>query len=190
MATSQTITAANSFSCQAAATSASSVTEMATVAEQLRRAREAQNLNVYQVAEITKIKTDHIRALESGTYDSFSAPVYIRGFVKTYAKALKLDVLKLIGELEAELSKTEKFAEPPPLVEKEKSTVDFFMLQLSKVNWRILSVAGGIAVLIAVCVLGFRACYAKKKVEDPLKDLGPGLYQPKPNQSGEKLPVP
>src|SRR5258705_11311017 len=67
MASSQTIAAADSFSCQAQPTSASSVTEMATVAEQLRRAREAQNLNVYQVAEITKIKTDHIRALESGT---------------------------------------------------------------------------------------------------------------------------
>ena len=49
---------------------------MATVAEQLRRAREDQNLNVYQVAEITKIKTDHIRALESGLWESFSAPVH------------------------------------------------------------------------------------------------------------------
>jgi len=57
---------------------------MATVGEQLRLAREAQNLNVYQVAEITKIKTDHIRALESGTYDMFSAPVYIRGFIRSY----------------------------------------------------------------------------------------------------------
>ena len=37
---------------------------MVTVSEQLRRAREAQELDIYQVAEITKIKTDHIRALE------------------------------------------------------------------------------------------------------------------------------
>src|SRR5258706_4906049 len=180
----------NSLSCQAQATSASSVSEMATVAEQLRRAREEQNLNVYQVAEITKIKTDHIRALEAGTYDSFSAPVYIRGFVRTYAKALKLDVVKITGELEAELSKTEKFAEPPPLMEREKGTVDFFMLQLSKLNWRVLVVGGAIAGLVILIVLGFRACYGRKKVEAPLKDLGPGLYQPKPNQSRQKLQVP
>ena len=51
---------------------------MATVSEQLRLAREQQQLDVYQVAEITKIKTDHIRALESGTYDIFPAQVYIR----------------------------------------------------------------------------------------------------------------
>ncbi len=163
---------------------------MATVAEQLRRAREEQNLNVYQVAEITKIKTDHIRALEAGTYDSFSAPVYIRGFVRTYAKALKLDVAKITGDLEAELSKTEKFAEPPPLMEKEKGAVDFFTLQFSKVNWKVMAVAGGVIVLVLLIVFGLRACRSHKKADDPLKDLGPGIYQPKPNQSGEKLPVP
>jgi cytoskeletal protein RodZ len=42
---------------------------MSTVAEQLRQAREAQNLSVYQVAEITKIRTDHIRALDEGNFD-------------------------------------------------------------------------------------------------------------------------
>jgi hypothetical protein len=36
---------------------------MPTVGEQFRHAREAQHLDVYQMAEITKIKTDHIRAL-------------------------------------------------------------------------------------------------------------------------------
>jgi len=162
---------------------------MATVAEHLRRAREEQNLNVYQVAEITKIKTDHIRALEAGTYDSFSAPVYIRGFVRTYAKALKLDVGKISSDLESELSRTEKFAEPPPLMEREKTPVDFFMLQLSKLNWRMLAPVGVLALVLILVIAGFRACRGhKKNAEDPLKDLGPGLYQPK--QTGDKLPVP
>src|SRR5438552_16144154 len=116
---------------------------MATVAEQLRRAREEQNLNVYQVAEITKIKTDHIRALESGAYDSFSAPVYIRGFVRTYAKALKLDVAKVAADLDGELNQTEKFSEPPPLTKKKGRALDFLMLQLSKLNWRIAGAAAG-----------------------------------------------
>jgi len=162
---------------------------MPTVAELLRSAREEQKLNIYQVAEITKIKTDHIRALESGTYDSFSAPVYIRGFVRTYAKALKLDVVSITDDLESELSKTEKFADPPPLMEREKKPVDFFMLQLSKVNWRILAPAGVLVVLLVLMVAGFRACKNRKPVEeDPLKNLGPGLYQPK--QTGDKLPLP
>ncbi len=162
---------------------------MATVGEQLRKAREDQNLNVYQVAEITKIKTDHIRALETGVYDSFSAPVYIRGFVRSYAKALKMDVAKIAVDLDEELSKTEKYAEPPPLVEKKKTALDFFMLQLSRLNWRILGPAAVIGIFLLVFVVGFRACHNRQK-DDPLKDLGPGLYKPKPNQNGEKLPVP
>src|SRR6185295_11493313 len=142
---------------------------MATVSEQLRRAREQQNLNVYQVAEITKIKTDHIRALESGTYDSFSAPVYIRGFVRTYAKALKLDVAKLTADLEGELSQTEKFSEPPPLMQKKGRALDFVMLQLSKLNWRIVAGATGVVLAAVLALVALRACHRPKP--DPLKNL-------------------
>src|SRR6266404_1785569 len=162
---------------------------MPPVAEQLRRAREAQNLSVYQVAEITKIKTDHIRALESGTYDSFSAPVYIRGFVRTYAKALKLDVAKVTADLEDELSRTEKFCEPPPLMKKQGGALDFLMLQLSKLNWRIVAGTAGAVLFVILVLVGLRSCGHRPK-SDPLKNLGPGLYRPKPGDSGEKLPVP
>ena len=72
---------------------------MPTVAEQLRAGREASKLDIYQVAEITKIRTDHLRALEAGDYDQFAAPVYIRGFVRTYAGLLKLDVAKVMADL-------------------------------------------------------------------------------------------
>src|SRR5882672_8783 len=110
---------------------------MVTVSEQLRCAREAQKLDIYQVAEITKIKTDHIRALESGNFDSFSAPVYIRGFVRSYASMLKLDVPQVIADLEEELSRNEKFAEPPPLSARSLGVFDFLTLWLSRLNWRI-----------------------------------------------------
>src|SRR5438045_1833832 len=146
---------------------------MATVAEQLRRAREDQNLNIYQVAEITKIKTDHIRALESGTYDSFSAPVYIRGFVRTYAKALKLDVLQITGDLDAELSKTEKFSEPPPLMEKDKDALAFFTLQLSKLNWRVLVAGGAVVLFVILMLLGLRRCGSRRKHDALVRQRGP-----------------
>jgi cytoskeletal protein RodZ len=61
---------------------------MPTVAEQLRAAREAKKLTVQQVADATKIRTDHIRALEEGNFSAFSAPIYIRGSVKNYATLL------------------------------------------------------------------------------------------------------
>jgi len=164
------------------------VWHMPTVSEQLRRAREAQKLDVYQVAEITKIKTDHIRALESGNFDTFSAPVYIRGFVRAYAKVLKLDDVSLLADLEAHLSQTEKFREPPPLVERRRSPLDYVMLQLSKLNWRVVGVVAVALLIILVTVVWLRE--RKSRPADPLKNLGPGLYQPKPDRSGETLPLP
>src|SRR5690349_11989069 len=110
---------------------------MSTVAEQLHLAREAKSLTIYQVAEVTKIRTDHIRALEEGNFNAFSAPVYIRGFVRTYATLLKLDVPRLMTALDEELGHTEKFREPPALTEQGRGAVDFITLQFSKVNWKI-----------------------------------------------------
>lgn len=161
---------------------------MPTVSEQLRHAREEQKLNVYQVAEITKIKTDHIRALEAGDYEMFSAPVYIRGFVRTYAKALKLDVRDLCAALDAELSKSERFRDPPPLTEHPGGTVDFLMLQLSKLNWRIVmaTVAAALVIILTASALRSRS----QRNTDPLKDLGPGLYKSPAERASDWLPLP
>jgi cytoskeleton protein RodZ len=161
---------------------------MATVAEQLRSAREEQMLNVYQVAEITKIKTDHIRALEAGDYEMFSAPVYIRGFVRTYAKALRLDPTRLLADLEVELGRSDRFREPPPLTSGPGRTLDFVMLQLTKLNWRIVLATVSVALLIVLTATALRN--RAMRHANPLQNLGPGLYQPTQHQSGELLPLP
>src|SRR5437867_12313506 len=109
---------------------------MSSVSEQLRQARQAQNLSVDQVAEITKIRSDHLRALEAGNFEIFSAPVYIRGFTRTYSTLLKLDVPQVMSALDAELGQTKKFSEPPGLSHRRRGPVDFLMLQLSKIDWR------------------------------------------------------
>jgi transcriptional regulator with XRE-family HTH domain len=163
--------------------------QMPAVAEQLRRAREEQKLDVYQVAEITKIKTDHIRALESGNYNVFAAPVYIRGFIRTYAKVLKLDETQLIADLEAELGRTEKFRELPPLTKKPRGALDFLMLMMSRLNWRVATIVAGAAIAVLLVWIGFRALKSRNET-DPLKNLGPGLYESRPEQSGELLPLP
>jgi len=161
---------------------------MVTVSEQLRRAREAQQLDIYQVAEITKIKTDHIRALESGNFDIFSAPVYIRGFIRTYASMLKLDVPQLLADLEAELGQNEKFREPPPLTNRPRGILDYLTLWFSRMNWRIAVALIGLLIFLVVSVIAIKS--RTRKQDNPLKDLGPGLYQPPKGSSGETLPLP
>jgi cytoskeletal protein RodZ len=162
---------------------------MPTVAEQLRRAREAQGYTIHQVADLTKIKSDHVRCLESGEYEVFSAPVYIRGFVRTYATLLKQDVSSILATLEAELAQSEKFREPPRLTETPHSFLDFVTLQLSKVNWRVVWPALVLAAILAVAIIGVRI-WRQHQTRNPLSDLGPGLYQAPPNEAGATLPLP
>lgn len=160
---------------------------MSTVAEQLRTAREARNLTVEQVAEMTKIRTDHIRALEEGNFNVFSAQIYIRGSVKNYSSMLKLDTPALLEALDAELDRTEKYSEPPPLVEPENTIVDRFTLLLASINWKLaFTVLAGIAAIIVV-VLSIWAWHHRQQTELP-KNLPPAVY--KPAHSGDTLPLP
>jgi cytoskeleton protein RodZ len=159
---------------------------MSTVAEQLRQAREAQNLTEQQIVEITKIRTDHLRAIEEGNYDVFSAPVYIRGFVRSYAKLLKLDVPQIMAALDGELAQTTKFAEPPPLTEHPRGTVDFVMLQLSKVDFRMVLIGLGLVITLVAVV----SVWAASRHRDPLKGLKPGVYRSSHGATGDTLPLP
>lgn len=162
---------------------------MTTVAEQLHQARETKKLTIEQVAEITKIRTDHLRALEEGNFDVFSAPVYIRGFVRTYAGLLKLDVPQVMGALDAELSQTKKFAEPPSLLGEPRGVLDFLMLQLSKINWQRGVLMLGATVVI-VALVGGLIVWRHTRNRDPLRNLKPGVYQSSQTLPGETLPLP
>jgi cytoskeletal protein RodZ len=162
---------------------------MSTVAETLRQAREAKNLSVQQVVEITKIRTDHLRALEEGNFDVFSAPVYIRGFVRGYSTLLKLNVPEIMAALEVELGQTKKFAVPPPLSDRPRGVLDFLMLQLSTVDWRKGLIGLGVAIVIVAVVLGYWAV-RHYRTADPLKDSKPAIYQSPKNVSGDTLPLP
>jgi cytoskeletal protein RodZ len=160
---------------------------MSTVAEQLRHAREAKNLTVEQVAEMTKIRTDHVRALEEGNFSVFSAPVYIRGSVKNYASRLKLELPPLMAALDAELGRTEDFSEPPSLSEESGKPIDRVMFLLAKLNLK--TVLAGVGLLgIVLVVLLVNSVLKHHKSGDSLKNLPPARYEPA--NPGNTLPLP
>ena len=160
---------------------------MSTVAEQLRSAREAKNLTVEQVAEMTKIRTDHIRALEEGNFSVFSAPIYIRGSVKNYAGVLKLDVPQMLASLAAELKGTEKYSEPPRLSDQKKTFVDKITLVLAKVNWKV-GLAGVVVVFLALVVGLMIWTLRNHRQRSTVPNLPPARYQPA--HPSDTLPLP
>jgi cytoskeletal protein RodZ len=162
---------------------------MASVGEQLRAAREKQALTIPQVAEYTKLRTDHVRALEEGNYDVFAAPVYVRGFVRSYATLLKLDVAAVMDALEAELGQSQHLQESTQLIKPAPGLLDLFMLPLSKVRWGITLALTGAALVLYLSILGYRA-WRTHQTTDPLARLGRGLYQSSNTNQGELLPLP
>ena len=58
--------------------------------------RAERGLSIDQVAASTRIRPEHLRALEADDFDQFAASVYTRGYLRTYATFLGLDAEELI----------------------------------------------------------------------------------------------
>jgi cytoskeleton protein RodZ len=56
-----------------------------------RTARESQGLTLSEVAERTHIRSPYLEAMEAEDWDVIGPPVYVRGFIRSYARALGLD---------------------------------------------------------------------------------------------------
>jgi len=64
--------------------------------------REAMGWSVEQVADQLKLAVRQVVALEAGDYASLPSPAVTRGFVRAYAKLMKLDPVPLVAQIEME----------------------------------------------------------------------------------------
>lgn len=69
-----------------------------TPGEQLRAERERQGLSVGEVARQLKLATRQVEALESDDHASLPGSVFVRGFLRNYARALGLDADALVRQ--------------------------------------------------------------------------------------------
>jgi len=162
---------------------------MSTVGDMLRKGREDRGLTIHQIAEITKIRTDHIRALEEGNFEIFMAPVYVRGFVRSYATILKLDVPQVLAALDTELKQIDKFKEQTSLSGEPKGFIDWLMLQLSKINWSVIVPVVLFLVLIFGSIKVYRI-YHRYKTKDVFSNVSNSIYIPNPQRYELYLPIP
>ncbi|HEV7816877.1 MAG TPA: helix-turn-helix domain-containing protein [Janthinobacterium sp.] len=71
----------------------------ATPGAQMRAQREALGWSVEQAAEQLKLAPRQVGALEAGDYASLPNPAVVRGFIRAYAKILKLDAAPLVATI-------------------------------------------------------------------------------------------
>ncbi|RZA29344.1 MAG: helix-turn-helix domain-containing protein, partial [Lysobacteraceae bacterium] len=66
----------------------------------LQSQREAMGWSVEQVADQLKLAPRQVVALEAGDYASLPSPAVTRGFVRAYAKLLRIDAAPLVAKIE------------------------------------------------------------------------------------------
>lgn len=80
---------------------------------QLKAAREAQGLSILDVADVLRYSTRQIELLESDNYAELPGATVVRGFVRGYAKLLKLDPTPLLAALTPEVPPSAPEVRPP-----------------------------------------------------------------------------
>lgn len=79
----------------------------------LAEARVRRSLSVADVALQLKLSVSQIEALEADAYDRLPGAVFVRGFVRNYARLLELDAEELVATLELEHKGTSAMAAVP-----------------------------------------------------------------------------
>ncbi len=152
---------------------------MATTGQRLRSERERRAITIAQAVDGTHIKTDHVLAMEADDWAAFSAPVYVRGFVKTYARFLRLDEQEMAVQLDRELSGTDLFEEKRRVSSGlRRGVLDFLMMKLALLRWQVVLSVVIVLGLVAVA-WGFRPSRASKAPASPgTAGVSVRLYQP------------
>lgn len=81
---------------------------MQTIGERLEEARKRKGLSIREAAEHTKIRSDYLQKFEANSFEIDLPPLYIRGFVRTYARYLEMDAERIVSEVEASLGRESK----------------------------------------------------------------------------------
>ncbi len=133
--------------------------------ELLKKAREEQGYKLPEIQKLTKIDIMYIKALEEENAGEFDKPIYMKLFLKTYSRFLKLNSAEMLAMFDKNnpLPKKEEKKLPERAVEivreeslaqadKQEKTVKGFEFTVS--NPRNLAIlAGGIAAFIIIIVL-------------------------------------
>lgn len=160
--------------------------------ELLRKARENKGVSITQVSLATKINPKTIEAIEAGDLENLPPKSFLRGFVRSYAQFLNINVESVLDLFHEEMGSTkppivvEDQSEAQPIAEEEKAPV-LGGLQLEG-NLRALK---RVAVVVAVALLLGGIFSLKRKMdsyqeEGIVKSIPDVVALPEPAESEEK----
>lgn len=74
---------------------------MAGIGPALKEAREARHISIEEIASATKIVPRYLEALENDRFDLMPGGFFVKGIIRTYAKAVGLDPDEVLGRYRA-----------------------------------------------------------------------------------------
>ncbi len=74
---------------------------MQTIGERLEEARKRKGISIREAAETTKIRGDYLQKFEANSFDVDLPPLYVRGFLRSYARYLDLDPDRVVSDFDA-----------------------------------------------------------------------------------------
>jgi cytoskeletal protein RodZ len=148
-----------------------------TVGEILLAARERRGLSLEEVSQESRIAAKNLEYLETDNFEALPAKVYVRGFLRTYAAFLGLDVEHLLNKYEVQSGQTHK--SKGDLWEIEAEVVEE-KLGSANIMKRILLPAIAIVVLLVVLFFTF----LRKSAERAEPPQRPTIEERLPGETG------
>src|SRR5690348_9592182 len=120
--------------------------DVPTVGERLRAAREEKKLSLEDIAAQTRIPQRHLESIENAEWDKLPAPTYTVGFAKSYAGAVGLDRNDIGEQLREEMG-GQRFASS------QSEVIEAADPARTMPRWLVVSAVAAIVVLILVMTL-------------------------------------
>ena len=81
---------------------------MQTIGDRFEEARKRKGISIREAAETTKIRGDYLQKFEANSFDINLPPLYIRGFLRSYARYLDLDADRLVNDFNSVIAQEGK----------------------------------------------------------------------------------
>lgn len=119
----------------------------------LRSAREHRGKSLEEAARETRVRHDYLEALEGEAFDRLGSDVYVRGFLRSYAKYLGLNPEKVVSAYERVYARPKPSPAPVERAPTVTPTEALVLTERKRPNWLMAS-AVAIVVISAAAAIG------------------------------------
>ncbi|TAL27440.1 MAG: helix-turn-helix domain-containing protein [Nitrospirae bacterium] len=146
--------------------------------EILRKRREESGQDLKKIAHTLKIRYDYLKAIEDEEFEKLPVEVYVKGYIRDYAKFLKIDPEIILKAYSLKTSPPVPEKTPPvaSAIKTKKTAIKYFPVVI-------------IFLAIAVAyILSSLNSTPKKQIIAPTEKPAPTVQQAQPVQEKEKTP--